>query len=263
MGPVERRHPSFGHLLRDWRERRRLSQLDLALDADVSARHLSFLETGRARPSRRMILRLAEVLEAPLVSRNELLDAAGFAPAFSSAPLEAEELAPVRDALARLMDGHAPYPALLFNRHWDLVDANDAGRLLFGDPATGTNAIDLLLTDQALRSRIVNLAETLRSMATRLRAESRHLGGDPRLDALAARLANDPAVVEGTDADADAAPRHPFTPIRVRTDAGELAFLTATAEIGTAESITIRDLHLELLFPADATTRAAFTPAGA
>ena len=248
---------AFGPLLRGWRERRRLSQLDLALSADVSARHVSFLETGRARPSRAMILRLAEVLEAPLESRNDLMEAAGFAAVYSSVPLDDDALAPVREALSRMMEGHAPYPALLFTRHWDVVDANEGGWAMFGAEAAGTNAIKLLLTDEALRRRVVNLGETLAAMLTRLRAESRHVGGDPRLDELAGRLAADPAVA-AVAADDGVGPRHPFLPVRLRSDTGELAFFTATAEIGTAQSITLRDLHLELFFPADAATRAVF-----
>jgi transcriptional regulator with XRE-family HTH domain len=248
---------SFGLLLRDWRQRRRMSQLDLALEAEVSARHLSFLETGRARPSRPMILRLAEVLEAPLAARTDLLRSAGFAAAYSAAPLDDESLAPVREALLRLMTNHAPYPAMLLTRTWDLVDANQSAHVMFGGAAAGTNAIELLLTDGALRSRVLNLAEVMRAMVIRLHAESRVAGGDPRLDALAKRLGNDPMLVDDPDTDR-IGPRHPFVPIRLRRDGSELALLSATAEIGTAESVTVRDLHLELFFPADEVTRDYF-----
>jgi transcriptional regulator with XRE-family HTH domain len=248
---------TFGDLLRDWRERRRLSQLDLALSADVSARHISFLESGRARPSRAMIGRLAEVLDTPLAHRNELLEAAGFAAVYSRAPLQDEALAPVRSALVRMMRNHLPYPALLFTRHWDIVDANETGRAMFGGSPPGTNAIEQLLTDAALRERIVNLPETLRGMIARLRAESRHVGGDARLDDLAGRLAADP-LISGTAEHDDATQRHPFLPVRVRSDAGELVLFTATAELGTAQAISLRDLHLELFFPADDATRMYF-----
>ena len=234
-----------------------MSQLELALEADVSARHISFLETGRSRPSQPMILRLAEVLEAPLATRNDLLGAAGFAAAYSAAPLADDALVAVREALTRLMTRHEPYPALLFTRHWDLVDANAPGRAMFDGLDGGANAIELLLTDAALRERVVNLGATLRAMSTRFRAESRHIGGDPRLDDLAARLAADPTAIAAEDEET-IGPRHPFTPIRLRSDLGELAFLTATAELGTADSITLRDLHLELFFPADEATRAVF-----
>jgi hypothetical protein len=156
-----------------------------------------------------------------------------------------------------MMRNHLPYPALLFTRHWDIVDGNEMGRAMFGGSPAGTNAIEQLLTDAALRERIVNLAETLRGMQTRLRAESRHAGGDARLDDLAARVAADPLVAGRGEPD-DATQRHPFLTVRVRSDAGELVMFTATAEIGTAQAISLRDLHLELFFPADHATRIYF-----
>lgn len=237
--------PRFGDMLRDWRARRRLSQLELAMSADVSARHISFLETGRARPSRAMVLRLAEVVDAPLAERNEMLEAAGFAAAYSRAPLDDETLEPVRDALARLMHNHMPYPALLFTRQWDVVAANESGQALFNGSPEGANAIELLLADEGLRHRILNLGEVLHGMVSRLRAESRLSGGDQRIDRLVARLIADPALA-GAKAPDYLAPAHPFLLVRVRHPAGELALFTATAELGTAWSVTLRDLHLEL-----------------
>ena len=114
----------LGSLLRDWRQRRRLSQLDLALEAGVSARHLSFVETGRSKPSREMVLHLAEQLDVPLRDRNQLLLAAGFAPAYGEHALDAPEMAPVREALDRILNGHEPYPAVVVDRWWNLVAAN-------------------------------------------------------------------------------------------------------------------------------------------
>jgi transcriptional regulator with XRE-family HTH domain len=247
----------FGSLLREWRERRRMSQLELALSADVSARHVSFLETGRARPSRAMILRLTEVLDTPLANRNDLLEAAGFVAAYSRAPLDDAALAPARNALTRVMHNQMPYPALLFTRHWDIVDANLTGRMMFASPESGANGIELFLTDTVLRDRIVNLAETLRGVMGRLSAESRQTGGDPRLDHLVERLGADPAIAAGSDDD-QPAPVEPFLPIRIRSEAGDLSLLTATAELGTAQAIALSDLHLELFFPADAATERYF-----
>jgi transcriptional regulator with XRE-family HTH domain len=261
MSTIERGNWGFGTLLREWRDRRRMSQLELALSADVSARHISFLETGRARPSRGMILRLTDVLDTPLANRNDLLEAAGFVAAYSRAPLDDVALAPARNALTRVMHNQMPYPALLFTRHWDVVDANETGKLMFGDPTPGTNAIDLFLTDAALRARIVNLAETLRGVIARLSSESRQIGGDPRLDAMVERLTGDPAVVALADEDV-AGPARPFLPVRIRSEAGELSLLTATAELGTAQAIALRDLHLELFFPADETTERYFEALG-
>src|SRR5918992_1027929 len=123
MAAIGERAP-LGNLLRDWRQRRRLSQLDLALEAGVSARHLSFLETGRAKPSREMVLHLSEQLDVPLRDRNRLLLAAGFAPAFEERPIDAPEMAPVREALEKILTGHEPYPALVVDRWWNLQAAN-------------------------------------------------------------------------------------------------------------------------------------------
>src|SRR3954465_12109364 len=120
----------LGTLLKDWRRRRRLSQLDLALEAGVSARHLSFVETGRSKPSREMVLHLAEQLEVPLRDRNHLLLAAGYAPAYGERPLDAPEMEPVREAIDGVLAGHAPFPAIAFDRWWNLVAANEPLALL-------------------------------------------------------------------------------------------------------------------------------------
>src|SRR5690242_6319961 len=128
-----RERPPVGTLLRDWRQRRRLSQLDLALDAGVSARHLSFVETGRSRPSAQMVLHLAEHLDVPLRERNAMLLAAGYAPAYGERPLDADEMTPVREALQRVLDAHDPYPAAVVDRRWDLVASNGGIGLLVAD----------------------------------------------------------------------------------------------------------------------------------
>src|SRR3954453_8918524 len=122
-----------GDLLRDWRRRRRLSQLDLAVEAEVSARHLSFVETGRSKPSRELLLHLAEHLEVPLRERNDLLLAAGYAPAYRQRPLDDEAMGPVRDALDKILAGHEPYPAVIVDRRWDLVSANEAALTILTD----------------------------------------------------------------------------------------------------------------------------------
>jgi transcriptional regulator with XRE-family HTH domain len=175
---------AFGDVLRDWRRRRRLSQLDLGLEAEVSARHLSFLETGRAKPSRVMVDRLADGLDMPLDARNALLVAAGFAPRYRAGRWEDEALAPARQAFERVMAGHAPYPAILFDRHWTALDANAAGWLLLGGPGEGINLIERLIEDETLRAQVLNWAE----VGPFMRAESRHAGGDAVLDDYADRL---------------------------------------------------------------------------
>ena len=253
---------SFGDLLKDWRRRRRLSQLDLALAADVSTRHVSFLETGRAQPSRDMIARLSDVLEAPLGARNTLLEAAGFAPAYPRRPLEAEALAPVRAALERMMANHAPYPAILFSRRWDILDANPAGRALLGAAEPGANVIELFADHPEMRALVLNWADVAQAFLVRLTDDSRRAGGDTDLDALAARLAD---TIDPHDLDAPTAAGDPFIPVRLRAGdgTGELSFLTAVVEINGAQELTVSDLHLELYFPANPQTAQAFEGAAA
>src|SRR4051794_29759782 len=176
--PVDRR---AGALLRDWRERRRLSQLDLALDAGVSARHLSFVETGRSRPSSRLLLALAERLDVPLRDRNALLLAAGYAPAFGERPLDAPELEPVRAALRRILEAQEPFPAAVVDRRWDLVEANRGIGLLVGgaDPALlrpPVNVIRLSLHPNGVAPHIVNLGEWRAHLLERLRRQAQITG---------------------------------------------------------------------------------------
>lgn len=251
---LSRRAPAFGALLRDWRRRRRLSQLGLGLAAEVSSRHISFLETGRARPSRPMVLRLADALDTPLGDRNALLEAAGFSAAYSAAPLDHRSLAQVRRALTRMMEAHAPYPAILIDRLWRPLDANPAGRALIGEPLGEASLAARLVDDPALRGRLANWPEVAGALHARLSAQARHEGGDGALEALAAQLANDPEFDPSAAADGTAWARAPFAVARVRSPGGTLAFLTATAEIGTPRDVTVAALRVELFFPADAAT---------
>src|SRR5215217_3375532 len=154
----------LGGLLKDWRQRRRMSQLDLALEAGVSARHLSFLETGRSKPSREMVIHLSEQLDVPLRDRNQLLLAAGFAPAYTEQPLDAPEMAPVRDALERILKGHEPYPAVVVDRWWELVAANASVALFTGLAAPHllqppVNALRVTLHPEGMAPHIRNLPE--------------------------------------------------------------------------------------------------------
>lgn len=245
---------TFGKLLKDWRQRRRMSQLSLALEAEVSARHISFLETGRSAPSRDMIHRLAEGLELPLEIRNSFLGSAGFSPAFRASGWESAELAPLRTSLTRLMDAHAPFPALLLDKHFNVLDANATGALFLQgrEPGAETNLIDIMLSDPAARAPILNWDEMAPAMLTRLQAESRHAGGDPVLDEFAERLA---ALIE------PGARHHvPNTPcLTVRYGLGEgveLTLFSTVMEVSSAFDVTISDLRLELFFPADDQSRA-------
>jgi transcriptional regulator with XRE-family HTH domain len=256
MSAVADRVP-LGMLLKDWRRRRRLSQLDLALEAGVSARHLSFVETGRSKPSREMVLHLAEQLGVPLRDRNHLLLAAGYAPAYGEHPLDAPEMAPVREALDGVLEGHMPFPAIVVDRWWSLIAANEALALLTGDVAPElleppVNALRVALHPDGMAPRIVNLGEYRAHLLDRLRREAA-MTADARLAALHEELTAYPAPP------AALAPVHPeiAVPMRLRTDAGQLAFFSTVATFGTAVDITLAELSIEAFFPADAETAAA------
>ncbi|HEX6998998.1 MAG TPA: helix-turn-helix transcriptional regulator [Gammaproteobacteria bacterium] len=254
-----------GALLREWRTRRRLSQLDLALDADISPRHLSFLETGRSRPSREMVLRLAERLEVPLRERNELLVAAGFAPSFPERTLDDAALAAARRAMELVLQGHEPYPALAVDRHWTLVAANAAVPPLLAGVrsellAPPVNVLRLSLHPDGLAPRIANLREWRDHLLERLRRQV-ELTADARLAALLEELRGYPAGEEPPRGRADYG--GVAVPFRLRTPRGELAFLSTTTVFGTPIDVTLAELAIEAFFPADERTAQALRQAPA
>jgi transcriptional regulator with XRE-family HTH domain len=241
----------FGTLLKQWRSLRRMSQLDLGVEAVVSARHISFLETGRARPSREMVLHLGEVLNVPRSDRNLMLEAAGFAAAYRARSLESDEMRAVRQAAEWLIERHEPYPALMIDRHWRLVGANRPAMVMLGGfgLAEGDSFLDALLGD-GLRAAIDNWTEFGRHLLTRLRSENSAAGGDPVLEDAIGRLAADPTLTAGV-----AGPLPPFVPTRFRMGDTTLSFLSTLAHFAGAEDVTLADLRIELLFPADENTR--------
>jgi transcriptional regulator with XRE-family HTH domain len=246
-----------GPMLREWRRRRRLSQLDLALTAGVSARHLSFLETGRARPSAEMVLRLAEHLDVPLRDRNQLLLAAGYAPAYGQHDLDAPEMGPVRDALERVLAGHEPFPALVVDRHWGMVAANRGiGPLVAGVApellAEPVNVLRLALHPDGLAPRIANLGEWRAHLLDRLGREA-VVTGDPALAALYDELASYPGGDQAAHGH-DLAAAQIATPLRLRHEGTELAFISTVTTFGTAVDVTLSELSIEAFFPADAAT---------
>ena len=243
-----------GEQLRAWRGRRHLSQLDLALDAEISARHLSFLETGRSRPSRAMLLRLAERLRSPARDRNLLLAAAGFAPALPERSLDDPALAAARNAVDLVLKAYEPFPALAVDRHWQLVAANAgiapllagvAPRLL--DPPV--NVLRLSLHPEGVAPRIVNLAQWRAHVFRRLE-EQIDASADSALASLLDELRTYPG---GIDRSADAF-GGVAVPLVLRTDAGELSFLGTTTMFGTPIDITLAELAIEAFLPADART---------
>jgi len=251
-----------GVLLREWRERRRLSQLDLSNLAEVSTRHLSFVETGRSRPTAEMIERLAGQLDVPLRERNRLLLAGGYAPAHPEHALDEPDLAAVRDALRVVLAAHEPHPAVLLNRWWELVDANAAvTALLEGvDPALlepPVNVLRLSLHPRGLAPRIVNLGQWRGHLLEQLRRRIERTA-DPRLEELAQELdgypGGDPQPAAHTDV---------VLSLRLVSPAGELSFFSIAAHVGTATDVTVEELTIEAFYPADGATAAAFRSATA
>lgn len=244
---------AVGEHLREWRRRRGLSQLELAVEAEVSSRHLSYVETGKANASREMLLRLSETLEIPLRARNALLLSGGFAPAYGERPADDPEMAVVREVLA----AHGPYPALAVDRHWNLLAANDAvaGLLVGASPAllaAPTNVLRLSLHPEGLAPRIENLSEWRRHLLTRLRAQA-HTTGDPVLHDLLRELAALPAPRE--TAPPVAATTRIAVPLRLRTERGTLALLSTTTVFGTPLDVALSEIAIETFLPADAATR--------
>jgi transcriptional regulator with XRE-family HTH domain len=249
----------FGDLLRDWRQRRRMSQLDLALEAEVSTRHLSFVESGRAQPSREMVLHLAERLEVPLRERNLLLVAAGFAPLFHERPLQDPALDPARTAIDLILKGHEPYPALAVDRHWTMVAANAAvARLVAGvDPALmqpPVNVLRLSLHPEGLGPRIANFSEWRGHLLERLRRQI-----DLTADAVLVDLLQELRTYTGgstgrTKKEPHLDPAGVVVPLQLVTDAGTLSLVSTTTVFGTPLDITLSELALECFYPADAAT---------
>ncbi|MDJ1160116.1 helix-turn-helix transcriptional regulator [Chelatococcus sp. SYSU_G07232] len=253
----------IGEHLREWRQRRRMSQLELACEAEISTRHLSFLETGRAQPSRDMVLHLAERLDVPLRERNQLLLAAGYAPAFPERPLDAPALQAARRAVDLVLAGHEPYPALAVDRHWTLVAANAAVPPLLAGAAPEllappVNVLRLSLHPAGLAPRIANLGEWRGHLLDRLRRQI-ELTGDAVLAALMHELAGYPTPAarrSGLLAPADGY-AGVVVPLRLETDDGVLAFFSTTTVFGTPVDITLSELAIEAFFPADAVTAEA------
>jgi transcriptional regulator with XRE-family HTH domain len=255
--------PEIGSLLREWRERRRMTQLALALDAGVSARHLSFVETGRSRPGRELLLRVLERLDVPFRERNRLLLAAGHAPAYPERSLEDSDLTAVRDALDAILSGHEPYPAVAVDHAWNMVAVNSSMLGLAAgvevDPELlqpPINVIRIGLHPRGLGPLFVNLgpwhAHWLRRLEHQLAVT-----GDEQLASLVDEIAGYPVPAPEPQPDAAAgfAAGEMLGPVRMRTpDGGELSFFGMFASFDTPFEVTTSELAVELLFPADRAT---------
>ena len=253
--------PSIGPLLRGWRERRRLSQLELALDAGISTRHLSFVETGRSRPGREMLLRVLEQLDVPFRERNRLLLASGHAPAFPERALDDPELLPVRAAVDQILTRHEPYPAVVVDRAWNLVAANSAMRSLTEvvviDPVLLEPPVNIMrvgLHPRGLAPLIVNLGHWHAHFCQRLEQQLA-VTGDPDLAALLEEIVGYPIPGDEPDPAPDPEAREMLGPVRFRAPGGgELSFFGMFATFDTPFEVTTSELAMELLFPADQAT---------
>lgn len=255
-----------GDYLRAWRRRRRKTQLELSLEAEVSQRHLSFLESGRSVGSREMLLRLAELLEVPLRERNAMLLAAGYAPVYPESSLHDPALEGARQAIERVLHAHEPYPALAVDWHWNLVSANAAAASMLGAVtdrallAPPLNILRLSLHPAGLAPRIANLTEWREHLFDRLRRQI-SATADSALSALLQELSSFPAGEPSRHRSPSSSHslslanhRGLFVPLEWRSDAGILSFISTTTLFGAPRDITLAELAIEAFFPADAAT---------
>jgi transcriptional regulator with XRE-family HTH domain len=250
-----------GVLLRRWREQRRLTQLELSIQADISTRHLSFVETGRSQPSRELLLHLAEELDLPLRERNHLLLAGGFAPAYAETRLDAEPMSAVLAAVRKVLAGHEPYPAVVVDRGWNLVDANPSAMAILAKGiapellAPPASVLRLSLHPDGLAPRIANLGEWRAHLLGRLRRQVA-ITADPGLEALLEELRGYPCDQPEPEVELPG-PGDFLLRLRLRHRGGELAFFSTVATFGTPLDVTVAELAIESFFPADQATAAA------
>ncbi|MGZ4714566.1 MAG: MmyB family transcriptional regulator [Acidimicrobiia bacterium] len=258
----------IGELVREWRSQRRRSQMDLAHEVGVSPRHLSFVETGRSKPSPELVLALADHLDVPLRARNTLLLAAGYAPRYSELDLDAEPMGPVRAALTRMLDAHDPYPGVVIDRQWNVVVANAAARRLLEDLPPHVleprvNVFRVCLHPDGLAAHTLNFADWAEYLLGQVR-RSVVLTADAGLAALERELLTYPGLAEGarrTDVGAWSEPPL-LVPLRLAAGRRELSLFTTLTTFGAPRDVTLDELAVELFFPADDATDAALRAAG-
>ncbi|HEY2279549.1 MAG TPA: helix-turn-helix transcriptional regulator [Streptosporangiaceae bacterium] len=250
-----------GAQLRSWRERRHVSQLDLSLQAGISARHLSFVETGRSKPSSGLILRLTEELDVPLRERNVLLLAGGFAPAYPEHGLDTPPLSAVTEAMRQVITAHMPNPALAVDGHWELIDANDAVNLLTEGTAAElleppVNVLRASLHPDGMAPRILNLGQWRQHVLFRLRRQADR-SGDPFLAELHEELSSYPGGGGVAEPNGAGEVGDVVLPLRLRAGEAELSFLSTTTVFGSPLDVTVAELAIESFYPADRATVAA------
>jgi transcriptional regulator with XRE-family HTH domain len=266
---------TVGAMLQSWRKARQLSQLALANEAEISPRHLSFVETGRARPSREMVLLLASALDVPLRERNTLLLAAGFAPMYAESNLDAPTLAPVRAALEAILRQQEPFPAVVMNRHWDIVTSNQAASRFFAfllagqqgqqrqqgqddkQPGAPANVLRMMLRPGGVRSFVANWDDVAQALVRRVHREA--VGGVPDQDTrqLLADVLAYPGVTESWRRANRELPLVPIIPVTFSKDQRTFNFFSTVTTLGTPQDITAQELRIECFFPADQETARA------
>jgi transcriptional regulator with XRE-family HTH domain len=244
----------FSAELKTWRRKRGFSQEQLGFEANVSSRHIAFMETGRAKPSRDMVVRLSEALHVPRSDRNHLLEAAGFAPLYRERKLDTAEMANIRSAIAWMLERHQPYPGFAIDKHWRLVMLNDVARRMLAPFRLdeGASLLESFLAPSGIRQIIENWPQVALYFAQRLRVEARELGGDPVLLKAAQDFAEAAGPVAATQASMPA-----VLDTQIRIGDQRLSFFSTIAQFGSAEDLALADLRIELLFPADDQTRLA------
>jgi transcriptional regulator with XRE-family HTH domain len=243
---------TFPKLLKHWRNTRRMSQLDLGLAANVSARHVSFLETGRSMPSRSMVMQLCQTLEVPLPAQNSLLQAAGFAEVYRHRPWNDQELAQATQAVEWTLKRHDPFPAMALDKHWTVIKANQAASLLLNAVGLqqGDSLLEAMQHSERLRAAISNWQDVLRHMITRLRTESARLGQDETLNRGAANLA-----LQLKTATHDTTEGEIVLSTRYRLNGLDLSLFSMLAQFSSTDDIALADVRVELMYPADEATK--------
>jgi transcriptional regulator with XRE-family HTH domain len=254
---------TIGPLLQYWRKARQMSQLALAHEADVSPRHVCFVETGRAKPSREMVLLLADALKVPLRERNALLLAAGFAPLFRESSLEDPSLAPVRTAIDAILAQQEPFPAVVMNRRWDVLLTNEAARRFFGwllDGSGGpvpTNVLRMMFDPRWIRPYVANWDAVAETLLRRVHREA--VGGilDAEVAAILGEILSYPGVPRRWHTPDLITPLVPVIPVQFAKGEYALNFFSTVTVIGTAQDVTLQELRIECFFPADPLTAEA------
>ena len=250
----------FGTLLRHWRQARRYSQLDLALQADISSKHVSFLETGRNQPSREMILRLTQAMDVPLRDRNLLLNSAGYAPVYEESGIDSPIVGQAKEALTRILEKQEPYPAIVLDAGWNLIQQNRGADalgqfLLPGAPSAGFNVLELLFSRQGLQPFVVNWEQLSSLLLMRVLRESTMPGQGRSSRDLLERLEAMPATPGNWKELAAGYPNGPTVDLVLEKNGAQYAFFTTVTTFGTPQDVTLQELRIESYFPSDEPTR--------